>query len=113
MTQPSPPPHAPTILIDAWKRFSSDAWKQYGDAPSTEQSRADENLLSTCIGDTPAAIAAKLRYALYLNASEPWLQSAALGAEVPGFADMLAADDTINETIWSAIQSLEAMEARP
>lgn len=98
-------------FIAAWDRFASGAWETRGDRPSTEQSRADENLLSIGISDDPAAVAKKLRYALYLNATSPWLEAAALGAVVPDMAERLVMDDTINEAIWSAIVSLEAMEA--
>lgn len=100
-------------VVAAWQRFSDSAWETRGDRPSTEQSRADENLLSIGISDDPTAVAKKLRYALYLNATSPWLEAAALGAVVPDMAERLMTDDTINEAIWSAIVSLEAMEARP
>ncbi|QHD68201.1 hypothetical protein GS397_14870 [Sphingobium yanoikuyae] len=102
--------HAQAFL-DAWARFAHVAWENRSDPPSTEQSRADENLLSIGISDHPAAIAKKLRYALYSNAGSPWLEAAALGAVVPDMAERLLMDDTINEAIWSAIVSLEAMEA--
>lgn len=100
-------------VVAAWQRFSDGAWETRGDRPSTEQSRADENLLSIGVSADPAAVAKKLRYALYLNATSPWLEAAALGAVVPDMAERLMTDDTINEAIWSAIVSLEAMEARP
>ena len=99
-------------FIAAWHRFASDAWATRGDLPGTEQSRADENLLSIGISNHPAAVAKKLRYAMYLRAQSPWLEAAALGAVVPDMAERLMKDDTINEAIWSAIVSLEAMEAR-
>lgn len=98
-------------FIAAWDRFASAAWETRGDLPSSEQSRADENLLSIGISDDPAAVAKKLRYAMYLRAQSPWLEAAALGAVVPDMAERLMKDDTINEAIWSAIVSLEAMEA--
>ncbi|MFX4083682.1 hypothetical protein ACKU27_01115 [Sphingobium yanoikuyae] len=98
-------------FIAAWERFASTAWETRGDLPGTEQSRADENLLSIGISDDPAAVAKKLRYAMYLRAQSPWLEAAALGAVVPDMAERLMKDDTINEAIWSAIVSLEAMEA--
>lgn len=107
ITEPAP------AFISAWDRFAAGAWETRGDRTSTEQSRADENLLSIGISDDPAAVAKKLRYALYLNATSPWLEAAALGATVPGMPERLVMDDTINEAIWSAIVSLEAMEARP
>lgn len=96
-------------FISAWSRWSDGAWETRGDRASTPQLLVDENLLAIGISDDPAAIAKKLRYALYLNAQSPWLEAAALGAEVPGLSARLEAEDSISEAIWSGIVSLELM----
>lgn len=105
--------HIDAEIISAWSRYAADAWDERGDRGSTEQSRADENYLTEGVATSPSAAAAKLRYALYLNASAPWLEAVALGAVVPDMHAKIALDGAINATIWSTIQSLEAMEAQP
>jgi hypothetical protein len=96
---------------DAWARFVELRWSDGGDPPSNEQGRADENLLSAGVAVTAAGAALKLRYAMYLNCVEPYLMAAALGAEIPGMAEKIRMEDTVVETMWSTIRSLEAMAA--
>lgn len=96
-------------MLAAWSRFASTAWDVRGDQDATDQSIADENLLALGIASTPHAVAAKLRYSLYVGATSPWMEAAALGAVVPEIDEKLMVDGTVNEAIWSSIQSLEAM----
>lgn len=95
----------------AWARFTDAQWKAKGDLPATAQSRLDERLLSEGLAMSRADAAVKLRYALWCNTGERWLEAAALGASVPKMAELLDIDDTVNQVLWSTIQSLEAMEA--
>ncbi|MBA4091415.1 MAG: hypothetical protein C0494_12615 [Sphingobium sp.] len=97
----------------AWLHFADDAWKDDSDRAGTEQARAGERLLADCTAASPLGVAGKLRYALYLNATTQWLRALALGADVPDLAVKLDMEDAVNQALWSSIQSLEAMEARP
>lgn len=103
--------HIDVEIISAWSRYAADAWNDRGDRGSTEQSRADENILTEGRATSPCAAAAKLRYAMYMNANAPWLEAAVLGADVPDINARIALDGATSATIWSTIQSLEAMEA--
>lgn len=69
-------------------------------------------MLGRRVAISPAANSLAPTRTWYLRAKTPWLEAAALGALVPDMAERLVMDDTINEAIWSAIVSLEAMEAR-
>ena len=97
-------------LRAAWARFTDAHWKAKGDLPATAQSRLDEKLFSEGLATCRADAAIKLRYALWCNTGERWLEAAALGAEVPKIAELLDLDDVVNQVLWSTIQSLEAME---
>jgi len=77
----------------------------------TDADREDERMLYRARAKTPAGIAAQLRYALYSNSGELFLMAGALGCEVPEMEDMVKMDGAVAETLWTAIQSLEAMEA--
>lgn len=111
LTKPRLATDSPTW--QAWLRYAEEAWTIRGDRPSTEATRADERTLSDDTAATPLGVAGKLRYALHLHAASPWLEAAALGADVPNIAEKMEMEDAVNQTIWSSIQSLEAMEARP
>ncbi|MBZ9649405.1 hypothetical protein K9B33_17865 [Sphingobium sp. 3R8] len=97
----------------AWLHFADDAWKDDSDRAGTEQARAGERLLADCTAASPLGVAGKLRYALYLNATTQWLRALALGADVPDLVAKLDMEDAVNQALWSSIQSLEAMDARP
>ncbi|WP_311270517.1 hypothetical protein [Sphingobium sp. WCS2017Hpa-17] len=108
-----PPADADSPTWQAWLRYADEAWSIRGDRPGTETSRADERTLADYTAATPLGVAGKLRYALHVHADSPWLEAAALGADVPNIAEKMDMEDAVNQTIWSSIQSLEAMEARP
>jgi len=105
----------PDPVAAAWQRFATRHWQEAlgKELPADEQSRADERLLSEAVASTPRGIAGKLRYALFCGAPDRWVEAVALGAEVPGLPDLLYTADASVQSILTAIQSLEAMEARP
>lgn len=96
-----------------WRLFAEHWWCIPRGADDTRSFMFDETVLSGNIATTPAGVAAKLRYALTVNAAYPWLEAAALGGSVPDFDTRLENGDVVDRTLWSAIRSLEAMEGRP
>ena len=72
---------------------------------------ADGNILDRSIAQTPKGVALKLRYALFCKEDTIGTIAAAFGATVPGIDEMMEMEGTDALAIWTAIQSLEAMEA--
>lgn len=74
---------------------------------------ADGGILDRSIAQTPMGVALKLRYALFCKVDTIGTIAAAFGASVPDIDEMMEMEGTDALTIWTAIKSLEAIEARP
>lgn len=95
-------------ILAAWARFTDRQWKKMnGDDAGDDET----GIILDMPAHTPGGVAAKLRMVMFTQTGESRTEAVALGATVPGFEAHIQGDDYPLELLWSAIKSLEAMEA--